>query len=69
MTAFNYSLGYMRDDGDFQLLATLNNNDGDIGTHNFQTLAEHLRDMLEARTGEAIMLLERQDAPDYVDIS
>ena len=24
------SIGYFRDDGDFALLATLNNNDGDI---------------------------------------
>ena len=54
------SIGYMRDDGDFQILATLNNNDDLIETQRFQEIVEALQENTDG--------LEREDAPDYVTL-
>jgi hypothetical protein len=43
------SIGYFRDDGDFALLATLNNNDGDIQV--FEFIVEDLRRNISLSTG------------------
>jgi hypothetical protein len=65
-----YSIGFMRDDGDFQLLATLNNNDGLMTSEQFEALKESLIVQLYNRLGveQCIVCLKRQDAPDYVAI-
>lgn len=60
------SIGFTRDDGDFQILATLNNNDGKIGHTAFLELIQDLSQRLAAMTFEPIEVLERQDAPDYI---
>ena len=62
------SIGFFREDGDFQVLATLNNNDGLIGTTRFLSMVESMRMALDAATDEKIQVLERQDAADYVSI-
>jgi hypothetical protein len=67
MTAAAVSIGIMRDDGDFQILATLNNNDNLLGADLFQHLIAHLCETLTGETGDLVEAIERQDAPDYVN--
>lgn len=64
------SIGYHRDDGDFAVLATLNNNDELIGANVFAQLAGHLRFLLSYELeGDLVLeIVERQDAPDYVTL-
>ena len=61
------SIGYFRDDGDFALLATLNNNDGDIRV--FEFIVEDLKRNISLSTSIECIVLEREDAPDYVTIN
>ena len=67
-----YSIGFMRDDGDFQLVATLNNNDGlysdDVFAGIAVTLCDTLRKCTLSNDGREFVALERQDAPDYVEL-
>jgi len=64
-----YSIGIIRDDGDFHILATLNNNDGLIGTDSFEQLLTDMVTRLRDTTGEGAMIaIERQDAPDYINL-
>jgi hypothetical protein len=64
------SIGYYREDGDFAILATLNNNDGLLSDQRFKQLIE----LVESEYVEKlyythdIMVLERQDTPDYVEV-
>jgi hypothetical protein len=60
------SIGHWREDGDFAILATLNNNDELI--NGFKELVEIVRFRVALQSGrDDIITLERQDAPDYVD--
>jgi hypothetical protein len=58
----------MREDGDFQVLATLNNNDGLIGSDLLQFIIDNLCETLTGETGDLVEAIERQDAPDYVNL-
>ena len=60
------SIGYFRDDGDFALLATLNNNDGDIRF--FEFMVNDLKRDISQSTRIECIVLERKDAPDYITI-
>jgi len=60
------TIGYMRDDGDLQLLATLNNVDGVIDPITYLASAQTLVNTFKLSTGENIIALNRWDAPDYV---
>lgn len=64
------SIGFHRDDGDFQLLATLNNNDDLLSDIDFDELVVSIISRLKLRPHieEEIVALHRQDAPDYVDL-
>jgi hypothetical protein len=64
------SIGYYREDGDFAILATLNNNDGLLSDQKFKQLIELVEsDFVEKLYyTHDIMVLERQDTPDYVEI-
>jgi hypothetical protein len=66
------AIGFHRDDGDFQLLATLNNNDELIAPDQFADIVHFVRDQLQtalSAQGEyTLAVLERQDAPDYVTL-
>ncbi len=62
------SIGYHREDGDFAVLATLNNLDGSTTVPEFRGIVRTVRDALRQATGHAIVVLERQDTPDYVSI-
>ena len=59
------SIGYIRDDQDFQILATLNNVDEVIPHETYLNLARTLCVVLEG-TGEKIIAMNRWDTPDYV---
>lgn len=63
------TIGFIREDGDFQILATLNNNDGLMGNTSFESLIETVRFNLACMLQPtAIVVIERQDAPDYVTV-
>ncbi len=61
------TIGYMRDDGDLQVLATLNNVDEVIPHDVYLNLAQTLCVVLEG-TGEKIIAVNRWDTPDYVNL-
>ena len=60
------TIGFMREDGDIQVLATLNNNDDTTDAVHFKLLTEVTRFQWERLSGESVQVFERQDAPDYV---
>lgn len=62
------SIGYHREDGDFAVLATLNNNDDFMSDEEFTEVVDSLAEKLWAVTRLYITVLERQDTPDYVTI-
>lgn len=60
------TIGFIREDGDIQVLATLNNNDDTISPTHFKLLVESVRFSWERLSLENVQLFERQDTPDYV---
>ncbi len=68
-----YSVGFHRDDGDFAILATFNNNDELFTDKDFETIVFGVKALLrgtllaDGRADDCIVL-ERQDAPDYVTL-
>lgn len=60
------AIGIIRDDDTFHILATLNNNDELISNSAFAAICAGLCDRLTKETSEAVTVLHRQDAPDYV---
>jgi hypothetical protein len=61
------TIGYIRDDQDLQILATLNNVDEVIPHDVYLNLARTLCVVLEG-TGEKIIAVNRWDTPDYVNL-
>jgi hypothetical protein len=61
------SIGFQREDGDFAVLATLNNNDGDMTDDAFHALVRTVHISM-VKFNAYVVVLERQDAPDYVSI-
>jgi hypothetical protein len=62
------TIGYIREDGDLAILATLNNNDEHFSDGEFECLAKLLILQLELAVHEDLLILERQDAPDYITL-
>lgn len=60
------SIGFHRADGDFQILATMNNKDDLIPQGYFEKLVQQNTEELAQATEEAVFAIEREDAPDYV---
>jgi hypothetical protein len=60
------TIGFVREDGDIQVLATLNNNDDSTDPVHFKLLTEVTRFQWQRLSGENVEVFERQDAPDYV---
>lgn len=61
------SIGYFREDGDFAILATLNNNDGYLLSNEFNDLIKLTISLLCNKIENIdIVALPREDAPDYV---
>lgn len=74
MTSKCFTLGFRREDGSFQVLATFNNNDEIFTDEDFESLMEstlvQMYIRLKRRGDEETILekLEREDCPDYVDL-
>jgi hypothetical protein len=70
MKGFNMktvSIGFMREDGDFALFATLNNLDEHMNQDEFQELVDSVVfELFRATKRNDVVVLEREDAPDYV---
>jgi hypothetical protein len=64
------SIGYFRDDGDFTILATLNNNDGNFTDDQFNKLINLVESEFVEKLYQFydIVVLNRQDTPDYVEV-
>ena len=62
------TVGFERADGDLQVLATLNNNDSLISSEFFEFMVKQLVQTFEL-AGVKVTNYERQDAPDYTDLS
>ena len=62
------SIGFMRDDGDLALFATLNNLDGHMKQDEFMKLVNSVASELCRATRQEVRVLERDDAPDYVEL-
>ena len=61
------SIGFMREDGDFALFATLNNLDEHMNQDEFQELVDSVVfELFRATKRNDVVVLEREDAPDYV---
>lgn len=63
-----YSFGIHREDGDFAILATLNNNDELVSNDVFEKLRVHLVAELSKDMGEPVYAMPRQDTPDYINL-
>ena len=62
------TIGYMREDGDLQILATLNNVDEVINPITYLASAQILMNTFKLATGEKIIAVNRWDTPDYVNL-
>jgi hypothetical protein len=63
------SIGFMREDGDLTLVATLNNLDGHMTDSAFKILLDGVKAYIELMAKQAVVVLEREDAPDYVELN
>jgi hypothetical protein len=63
------SIGFMRDDGDLALVATLNNLDEHMSDEHFDVLVDGVKKYITLMTKRNdVLVLEREDAPDYVTL-
>lgn len=67
------TIGIYRDDGDLHVLATLNNNDRMMCCRKFHDLVESVKEGIQKSLAddcysEFLVCLERQDAPDYIEL-
>lgn len=60
------SIGYSREDGDFAILATLNNNDQHMSDDAFFVFVQKTVTSLSYAVELPLRVLEREDTPDYV---
>jgi len=60
------SIGFTREDGDFEILATLNNTADHYPPEIFAVIVKDAAEMLGRFIGHDLEILERQDAPDCV---
>jgi hypothetical protein len=64
------SIGFMRDDGDLALVATLNNLDEHMSDEHFDVLVNGVKTYIALMTKRNdVQVLEREDAPDYVELN
>ncbi len=63
------TIGFVRDDGDFEVLAALNNGSDAISDEVFTALTMHLVSILRTETeDDTIHAMYRQDIPDVVQL-
>lgn len=64
-----YTIGFLRDDYDFEVMATLNNGVGLFGDNDFEMLLENtLKFCQSVVQGEKVVALPRQDTPDLLTL-
>ena len=61
------TLGFTREDGDFEILATMNNTANHYEPARFVVLVQATAEALAAAIGHAVEILEREDAPAVID--
>ena len=61
-----YTIGYEREDGDFAVLATLNNNNAHLDENTFEIITQAVQAILRSHIQQRIDYIERQDSPDYI---
>lgn len=62
------TIGFTREDGDFEILATMNNTADHFETARFAVMVQAAAEMLSRAIGHPVEILERQDAPDVVTL-
>jgi len=62
------SIGYEREDGDFHIIATLNNNEEMAEEADWHCAIAAIVSTLQKVTGMNLAVLEREDAPDFVNL-
>mgnify|MGYP003346698151 CR=1 FL=1 len=60
------TIGFTRDDGDFEILATLNNTAQHYAPEIFAVIVKDTAEALMRAMGHQIDILEREDAPDVI---
>ena len=64
------SIGFMREDGDLALFATLNNLDEHMTDSAFKILLDGVKAYIELMSERNdVVVLEREDAPAYVELN
>lgn len=59
-------IGYFRMDGNFQVLATMNNGASNLEQTAFNVLVDETLEIYRDRLGTDVMIIERQGAPDMI---
>jgi hypothetical protein len=62
------SIWYEREDGDFHIIATLNNNEETAEEADWNVAIAAIVGTLKKVTGMNLAVLEREDAPDFVNL-
>jgi hypothetical protein len=62
------SIGYEREDGDFHIIATLNNNEEIAEEADWDFAIAAIVSTLQRVMGLNLAVLEREDAPDFVNL-
>ena len=60
------AIGYYREDGDFAVLSTVNNNDDHLSTEDYMALVQYITDTLSVSLEWSIMAVDLDIVPDYV---
>ena len=64
-----YSVGFLRDDYDFEIMATINNGGGVMGNSGFDILLENTLKLCQSLAPEQnVVALPRQDTPDLISL-
>jgi len=61
------SIGFTREDGDFEILATMNNTADHFEPAHFAALVQATAETLARALGQAVEILEREDAPAVIN--
>ena len=61
------TIGFSREDGDFEILATLNNTANHYEAPRFAVLVQATAEAIARALGHAVEILEREDAPAVIN--
>lgn len=60
------AIGYYREDGDFAILSTVNNNDDHLSVEDFMALVQYITDTISVAVEWYIIAVDIDIVPDYV---